>query len=373
MGEAARNLPVERGNQFHEIIETARQEGANLLMPTTTIEGLSEFHAPVIERVKLSSNPLDGDVYEHDNADGGPGKKWRPTKQALMKLSVCAGIIWSPTECRRIDNRSDRNYIAYQAVGGIKKSDGTPVFFKAEYDIDYEVVEEELRDQYARKAKKLTKGRGNGERPATEEEKAEYIEYCVKRDMLQKRKHGLKMCEAGAMNRVVREILGLKQAYTAAELAKPFVMVRIVFRPDYTDKDIRSKLIDAHIKQMTGIYGPTAVNRLPETTEPIDVTPIPADEPPEPEGPNGEDGGAAGPSNGAPTPEESLAIDFQNSDATSQCASITHLAFRKGYDLADYQKRAGKTIGDLSDERRLNLFRHLLSLPDPKPEDDVPF
>jgi hypothetical protein len=38
---------------YHEI-EAAKQQGANLLVPSTNIMGLSEWHAPVIEKVILS-------------------------------------------------------------------------------------------------------------------------------------------------------------------------------------------------------------------------------------------------------------------------------------------------------------------------------
>ena len=243
-------------NQDQEIVarelEKYKAQGANILMPSIHIAGMSEFHSAVVETVQLSVNPEDGDVYPHDT----DGKKFRPTKQALMKLSVCAGVIWSPTESRRVDNGADRNYIAYKVVGGIKKADGQPVFFSAEYDIDFEVIEEELRDLYEKKAIKM--------KDKTAKERAEYVDYCVRREILQKRKFKLRLCEAGAMNRVLRMLLGIKQAYTVAELQKPFVMARIVFRPDYNDKEVRRQLVDAHIKAMTGIYGPGSATAVPE-------------------------------------------------------------------------------------------------------------
>jgi hypothetical protein len=49
-------------------LEKYKAAGANLLMPSTQIAGLSEFHKPIIETVKLSSDPSDGDVYAHDDA-----------------------------------------------------------------------------------------------------------------------------------------------------------------------------------------------------------------------------------------------------------------------------------------------------------------
>jgi len=341
-------------------LEKYKQAGANLLMPSTHIAGLSEFHQPVIETVQLSTDPNNGDVYAHDDAQGGPNKKWRPTKQALMKLSVCAGVIWSPTESKRIDNGADRNYIAYKAVGGIKKADGQPVFFSAEYDLDFEVVAEELKTNYEMKAKYLKKD--NGQRQATDKEKVEYVDYCVNRDLLQKRKNKLKLCEAGAMNRVLRMLLGLKQTYTTKELEQPFVMARIVFRPDFTDAAVKKQFVDASIKAMTGIYGPAAIAQDIKASEPIDITPIGKEEEP---GANGDD------------KPDSMVIDFENSDELGQCKAITNISLQKGYDLAGFLQRSNRPdLASVPKDRKIELFKHLFSLPDKgdtKPKDDVPF
>ena len=345
----------QKGQEFTTALETYKAQGANMLMPSTHISGLSEFHAPVIETVLLSSDPEQGDVYPHDDAKPGPAKKWRPTKQALMKLSVCAGVIWSPTASNRIDNGADRNYIAYKAVGGIKKADGQPVFFSADYDIDFEVMEEELKALYEKKAQWLKKD--DGKRAATAAEKTEYIDYCVKRDMMQKRKFKLRLCEAGAMNRVLRMLLGIKQAYTTTDLAKPFVMARIVFRPDFSDKDVRQQFITASIQNMTGIYGPGALDANIKTAEPIDVTPIPEDEAEkEKPGDNGNDGTV--------DPIESRIIDFRACEETMQCQAITNTAKLKGYDLNDFLSRKKSDLAKIGAEGRCGLFRHLLSLPD---------
>ena len=340
-------------------LEVAKKEGANLLMPSTQIAGLSEFHSPVVEKVLLSSNKDDGDVYPHSGEEDGDKAKYRLTKQALMKLSVCAGIIWSVQETKRLDNRSDRNYCAFAAVGGIKKADGQPVFFRAEYDIDFDVIEEELRESYEGKAKKYKKD-------ASAKEKADYVEFCVKRDLLQKRKHKLKLAEAGAMNRVVREILGLKNAYTKAELAKPFVMVRIVFRPDYNDKEVRKQLIAAHIQSMTGIYGKQVMDAAVQESEPIDITPIPEEkEDCPPDEPPMED----------MSPADRQALDFSASDPAERVKTLVSLAKQKGYDLQAFLKRGGfASVSALTDGKQVNLFKSLLALENKEIEDDgIPF
>jgi hypothetical protein len=347
-------------------LETYKKDGANLLMPSTHIAGLSEYHKPIIETVLLSADPNNGDVYAHDNADPGPNKKWRPTKQALMKLSVCAGVIWSPTETKRTDNGASRDYISYKAVGGIKKADGQPVFFSAEYDIDFEVLKEELVEQYTKKAEQKDK-QGNYYKK-TAQERQDYVEFCVNRDMIQKRKFKLRLCEAGAMNRVLRMLLGLKQAYTTAELSKPFVMARIVFRPDFSDAAVRKQFIDASIKTMTGIYGPQALDQEVRNSKPIDITPIP-------DADDGISGDDDPPETGKTPPmdwKESALTDFRNSDAAGKRAAITDRVKRTNYDLAGYLSRA--KVGSLepfNDQSLEGLYTHLLGLP--IIEDDVPY
>lgn len=354
-------------------LEVYKTQGANLLMPSTQIQGLSEFHAPVIETVTLSANTADGDVYPHNNVDEDEDQskaKFRLTKQALMKLSVCAGIIWSTSETRRTDPGTDRNYVCYQAVGGLKKADGNPIFFKAQYDMDFEIIEEELRELYEKKT------RSKWMKDKTAQQKAEYIDFCVKRDMLQKRKHRLKLAEAGAMNRVVREILGLKNAYTAAELSKPFVMCRVVFRPDYNDKDVKEKMLQAHIQAMTGIYGPAIANNVNKETAPIDITPVQDNDEDETKPPANE---TNPPKTETKDPEPQLSaeekqvFDFENADTMNQCVTLKNLAAKVKYDLVDFQKRAGLDgLDKFSKEKRVGLFKHLLSMQKPNP-DDVPY
>jgi hypothetical protein len=375
----------------------------------------------------LSADPQDGDVYPHDEAPVGPGKKWRPAKQALMKLSVCAGVIWSVNESRRLDNGANRDYIAYRAVGGIRKADGQPVFFSGEYDIDFEVLAEELRETYGRKAARML--------DKSAAQKAEYVDYCVRRDLLQKRKFKLRLCEAGAMNRVLRMLLGLKQAYTTEELSRPFVMARIVFRPDFTDRDVRERFIDASIKAMTGLYGPNAAAppRV-DKTELIDLTPLPEEEDQGDEGDNGDHGGdhhdypgqhrPAAPDdypppprprrndpldrghehqqhNRRPAPPDDLrqplsggrnhqshpihtgghpqqppddpTAAFESLSLQDKERRLTALAEAKGYDLTGYLKRSRRAaIGLMPPDKQAELYCYLLSL-DPQPCDDVPF
>lgn len=356
-----------RGDDLLEKIEELKESGANILLPSTRLEGLSAFHAPVLDQVYLSPDPNFGDVYpEGDNY-------FRIARQGLMKLSVCAGIMWHPHETRRTDNRQDRDYVSFQAVGGIRKADGTPVFFKAEYDMDFEVIEEELRELFTAKCRSWNK---------SEDEKAAYIESSVRRDLLFKRKHKMKLAESGAMTRVIRALLGLKNHYTRKELEQPFVMVRIVIRPDYDDEQVKKRMIDASIQAMTGVYGDGNYSFDTALPPPID---LPHEEAIRelPETP--EDGQTHERDNGSPefAPEDfpqqdSKLTDFVISDRENQEATIKELAKKKGYNSmgkikAFYKEITGKEapsqMAQFTSADMTSLFSSLSSIPN----DDIPW
>lgn len=358
-------------------IDTAKKEGCNVLLPTARLEGLSEYHVPVLDRVQLNSDSSQGDVYVQEQGNQKKKTKYAITKQGLMKLSVCAGIIWHPMETRRTDNRNDKNYVSFQAVGGVRKADGTPVFMKAEYDLDFDVVADELEEQYRNKAEGYeAKPDDNGWwMKKSPEEKEAYIQKCIRRDLLQKRKHKMKLCESGAMTRVIRALLGLKSTYTKEELEKPFVVPRIVVQLDYSDPTVKAKLMDAAIRAQTGIYGGGAAadfqnTRLPYE-EAIPVETIPEDEADHiPENLNEPE-----PWPDQESPEvilERQKIEFQKATKEGKIQIINYLIKRKGWDTSKLKSPLGK----YPEEKLTPFFEHLLAMqdkPTAKPaDDDIP-
>ena len=325
-------------------IDKARKAGMNMLLPSAHIESLSELHSPILDYVDLSPEVSDGDVYYH-----GESKKLVLTKKGLMKLARAAGIVWHPVETRRSDNRADRNYVSYRALGGVRTADGAIAWIPGEYDLDLEVIEDELRDLYERKGKKSSK-KGD--------ELQGYVDYCVKRDLLYKRKHRVKLCETGAMTRVIRTLLvDLKAGYTKQELQRTFVIARIVFRPDFSNPQIRKKMIDKAIDATESIYGDDQMMYLhspeeakSEILDTFEESGIKTIEPPkEPE---------------ADTMSHKKA-DFEAADEKGQIDTLKTLAKRKGYDL----KQLTKPLDEFTDDQRGGFFDKLMEMADL----DMPF
>ena len=130
-------------------LEKYKKQSANILGPSTNIGELSEFHKVVIDSVLLSINPDDGDIYKYKDKFKDKAAQFIISGQGLQKLAVCAGVAWNPVETRA--TVQSQNYVAYRAVGSIRKADGASTAFLAEYDIDMEIIEEELREQFIEK------------------------------------------------------------------------------------------------------------------------------------------------------------------------------------------------------------------------------
>lgn len=190
-----------------------------------------------------------------------------------MRIAAAAGIVWNWRESGPVVIQ--RDYILYKAVGAVRLPDGSWQPIVAEKEIDLAVIEEELRDQYTKKAdgplggdaannfkgewREITDG--EKKRKAfflAEEEKSRYIEANVRSNLIQWRKNKLMRAETGAMLRVIRAALGIKAQYTKEELQKPFVVPRFDFSPDYSDPAVRQALIEHGVRAMANLFGQVA-------------------------------------------------------------------------------------------------------------------
>ena len=262
---------------------------ANILAADVTFAKPSPMHKIVVERVQLNPDPKGPDVYYHSQMKGlvvsGAG---------LAKIANTAGIIWDVGRCHRTDPRNNPNYCSFQAVGGVKKPDGSIVWCRAEADMDLDVEREA--------AAKIFKAKGKT---------GDALKAAVDNYILQKRQFMLRICESNARNRVIRKLLPIKPTYTPEELKRPFVTVRTVFEPDYqSDPAAKQVMMQVYAQAQFGIFGERVSN----------VTDIPATDE------YFADTGALEP----PAPESPPA---QPPQKNPEIAEIEALAARKGYDL----------------------------------------
>lgn len=246
----------------------------NMLVPAQHLQQVSPWHAARTSVVLVNPDPNAGDVFK-------VGSRWNEQKRssedlyclgkpALMRIAAAAGIVWNWRESGPVVIQ--RDYILYKAIGAVRLPDGSWQPIVAEKEIDLAVIEEELRDQYTKKADGPLGGDAannfkgewreitDGEKKRkvfflAEEEKPRYVEANVRSNLIQWRKNKLMRAETGAMLRVIRAALGIKAQYTKEELQKPFVVPRIDFSPDYSDPAVRQALIEHGVRAMANLFG----------------------------------------------------------------------------------------------------------------------
>lgn len=338
MGEAALKIQNE--------VEQERQKGSIVFLPSAIVP--ESFYRPVMERIFLTED----DIYTSQ-------KKFRVRYDGLLKLSNAAGIEWSAMDSGRTDPGNDKLYVSFRAVGLIRKADGKLYPTAANYELDLELVKEDLEDQYRDKVKSWSN--------KTDKEKEEYVEYCVRRDWKQKRRHKTTLAESGAKARVIRAILGLQSQYSNKGdiVGKPFVIVRFVL--DHQNPDIRQAMLSAAKDNMAAVYGGNALPSQPSfprsshTINPGDasgdqdnVINIPTSPAPDPSPDDI-------PFDETP-PGDSMRIDFENATDADQVDTLKELCKRKNYDLNNYLQRANCELFQLSPAKRMEFFDYLTGL-----------
>jgi hypothetical protein len=264
--------------KLQEELEGYRKQGSyNVLVPTLTIQEISPLHKPVLEIVRINPDAKGGEVYEIVQGSGDFSMR----AVALQKIGYAAGLIWNAKGCGRTDDGSNPDIISYRAEAAVRKEDGTYMPLNAEYMVDLKIIEQETRESYERKGNALMTDKKKAGERFTEEDRKSYVEKSVKRDMLQKRKFRLQLAQTGAMDRVIRKILGLKGTYKRVELEKPFVVPKIAFSPDVSDPKVRELLLRQGMDATSALFGPDSERGMiefqPTRDEPIDVEAVPVE------------------------------------------------------------------------------------------------
>lgn len=194
-------------------------------------------------------------------------------KVALEKIAGAAGISWDPSASGRLDDGSDPYYCAWRVVGNLRHFDGTEVTIEGSKEMDLREGSPQLQALFDR-AKT-----GKSKDPTAQ--------------IREMRLHIMAHAESKARLRAIRSI-GLRPAYTATELKKPFVVARLVFSGRSADPETQRAFSMMTAQAMLGgrraLYGgerdsralpaPRAVQSLPapQRLAPPPVGSVPMDD-----------------------------------------------------------------------------------------------
>lgn len=209
------------GNTITAFLERAAEE-CNLVAPATAVGFLPEGCGIAFSTVLVSTDKRSGDVYETQ------GGKCALGRAALDKLAACSGVTWDPMRSGRLDDGKDPRYCRFRVVGHYRAFDGTIQTVVGEKEMD-------LRDnspQCLALAARKRDGSGDAEKQIRE-----------------MRLHIQAHAESKARLRAIRS-LGIKGAYTQEELAKPFMVAKVVFTGQTSDPKLRREFARMQAQQM---------------------------------------------------------------------------------------------------------------------------
>jgi hypothetical protein len=181
-----------------------------VLTPFQNIGGIAPQHAIFTTVINISTDRAAGQVYDGVTVDSNGNERRalqyvKPGEVALAKnglRSIAEGLGISIKLVHLSDGGAIRNFYHVKAIAAYRGVDGAWVVREASEVWDLRDGSERMRGWTANQ---IAEGR----------------------------KHGMRQCEAHAINAAIRECgCGVKQTYTKAELAKPFVAFRVNFVPD---------------------------------------------------------------------------------------------------------------------------------------------
>lgn len=217
-------------NQVISLTQKYPPQNFNLLGNTDVVAQIPEIMSPVVQAIKLSPNPNDGDVYPQ-------GKNLSITKNGLKKLADGAGIKMISSE--HVIPNTCQKCVAVNAHRGQVVQCGNC----NNKDIAYHVT--------------ISVPQLTGE-ILTVEDTHEIIVEEVTKDMSDKQrgefmKHLPQICEAKALNGAIRTALHIKGTYTVQELQKPFIVAYLV--PNLNHQDIKEAAINNLFESKTHLFG----------------------------------------------------------------------------------------------------------------------
>jgi hypothetical protein len=292
-----------------QALEEASQQ-YHLVSPATSVGHMPEGCGVALSTVLIDPEPKNGDVYPIK----GTGKLGLH-KTALDKIAAAAGISWDSAQSRRLDDGSHPHYCAYRAVGSYRSFDGTEVQIIGTKQLD-------LRD-----GSDQAKAAGEG--------------LAVQRQFI------LEHAESKAQLRAVRSI-GVRTGYSREELAKPFVVARLMWTGESADPELRRafamKQADAMLGGARALFGHGAT---PLPSGPA----LPAPMPPPPVG-------TVRDLDDAPPAERRLPQQQQQRPAPPRDAAppASGGAVDAGDYVIEFGKNKGKKLRDLS-VRQLEWYR----------------
>jgi hypothetical protein len=341
------------------------RKGYNLVGNVSTIRQQPPGHRAAMEIVHVNPDPTFRDVYKQKG--GGLSL----THQAIKKFANAANIRWILVD--PVEGRCSDTEITYRAIGRAKSLDGSFREVEKHYSFDLEARGDEIRSAKESQARYFLSERGRKDAPGdfrfkSVEEASDWIDKKVKDELIQLRKVKVSRAQTGAQDRVVREIMQLKDVYQPAELQHPFIVLKMIFELDPSIAMDRQFLLEQNLGASNALYGkPPSLEKVAgvqdarvslPTYPAADAIPYHDVELTETEQiVQGVDPAEVLP----PSQELNAELDFHAMDQAEQIAAINDLIGRKSWN-----GKLNKELMHFTEQERTQFHAMLRKLPDPK-------
>lgn len=207
--------------KFQESLAEYKKKKFNILLPVMQIQSIPEMHELVLSVVKIDPDPKNKEVYKYQkNID------LSLTMHGIDKVAAAAGVCWNWKACKRVDDGREPHYCVFMMEGWAKDFDGTWRNIVRHREVDLRDGSEQIQD------------------------------FASTAQLQQARKNILSLAQSKAANRVLRSLLFLKHGYSIEELNTPFIVPKLVFRPDLSDPVVKQAYVLSQLQgPMQMLYG----------------------------------------------------------------------------------------------------------------------
>ncbi|MCR4436189.1 MAG: hypothetical protein QHH06_10450 [Clostridiales bacterium] len=221
-------------------------EKFNLLLPVQSIQEVNPIYKIVVNKVSISTNLADKEIYEERNAEKINNQTmYAITHKGLLKLMTAAnGQI--------VESTRVRPKVCEKCIDIVKATQQAPACGSCA-----------CAANVAWKVKMKFPELSGGMRLVEATKEIDFSNYKVKQDrndsgysisQINKMKEFAgEQAESKAMSRCIRKGLNIKSAYTLEELKKPFIVAYPVL--DSNDADVKKALIAGHLAATNLLYG----------------------------------------------------------------------------------------------------------------------
>lgn len=240
----------------HQLAERVRQmqEVAHILSPAVAVSSIApgwkiDTGVVVIDPRFDAKTGAGDDVYYQASihkSTKGDGETYVPVEvslnaKGLARILATAGI--EITDSARTDNGREQYYWSWSVRGVITDFNGTKRRLPpGDAEIDYRDgsagIGEWTPAKWAERVAAAEQRKASLRDSDKWKAKPEAINGWTADRVMNARRFGLRIVQTEALNRLIRGI-GIKQKYTIAELAKPFVLFRCSPDPDMSDPETR--------------------------------------------------------------------------------------------------------------------------------------